>query len=230
MAKTGNSVPTQSSSSALVVRGPAGQRVLPANTEDSTRLAGEIMPPSEPGSPERRDVSRKSRPATLRWPARYPGCVEALKMLTLRPVLATPLPRHHVEPRAVDGSRLVHDRATSERFVVYSPRFVEEFRAGHRAGLWYLRTTNDLGTIPQSMGFTTAGGTVNALRAGVWRVWRARIRNSTALASLSGSGGHERTRAQKSPWLTTGTFYERKNIHDSRWRFGSQAHDRKRAS
>ncbi len=173
MAKTGNPVPTDSSSSALMVRGPAGDRVLPANTEDSTRLAGEIMAPSEPGSPERRDLSRKSRPSTLRWPARYPGCVEALKMLTLRPVLATPLPRHHVEPRAVDGSRLVHDRATSERFVVYSPRFVEEFRAGHRAGLWYLRTTNDLGTAPRSKGFSTAGGAVDALRAGVWRVSRS---------------------------------------------------------
>jgi hypothetical protein len=95
-------------------------------------------------------------------------------MLTLRPVFATPVPRHHVEPRGPDGSRLVHDRATNERFVVYSPRLVHEFRAGHRAGLWYLRPIAELDTTPRSAGFPSAHAAVEALRAGTWRASRSR--------------------------------------------------------
>ncbi len=91
-------------------------------------------------------------------------------MLTLRPVFATPVPRHHVAPRAPDGSRLVHDRATSERFVVYSPRFVYQFKAGHRAGLWYLRSSTDVAATPRSVGFSTASAAVEAVRAGDWRL------------------------------------------------------------
>jgi hypothetical protein len=62
----------------------------------------------------------------------------------------------------------VHDRATSERFVVYSPRFVDEFRAGHHAGLWYLRATTNVGVTPQSAGFPTVRAAVDALRTGQW--------------------------------------------------------------
>ena len=79
-----------------------------------------------------------------RW-LRVPGSRHALSMLTKCPVFATPVPRHHVERRAPDGSRLVMDRATSERFVVYLPRRVAEFGAGHRAGLWYLRSVTEVG-------------------------------------------------------------------------------------
>jgi hypothetical protein len=100
----------------------------------------------------------------------YPGSAEALSMLTLRPVFTTPVPRHHVEPRAADGALLVHDRATSEQFVVYLPRFVHQFRAGHNAGLWYLRPARDLGATPRSTGFRTAQAAVEALRGGVWRL------------------------------------------------------------
>ena len=108
-----------------------------------------------------------------RWPPRYPGSAEALNMLTLRPVFTTPVPRHHVESRAPDGSRLVHDRATSERFVVYSPRFVDQFKAGHRAGLWYLRPSTDVEATPRSVGFPTALAAVEAVRAGEWRLSRS---------------------------------------------------------
>jgi hypothetical protein len=96
-------------------------------------------------------------------------------MLTLRPVFTTPVPRHHVESRAADGSRLVHDRATRERFVVYSPRFVHQFNAGHRAGLWYLRPSTDVEAIPRSVGFATARAAVEAVRAGDWRLSRSRL-------------------------------------------------------
>ena len=36
--------------------------------------------------------SRKSKRARRHWPPRIPGAREALKMLTLRPVFATPVP------------------------------------------------------------------------------------------------------------------------------------------
>ena len=122
----------------------------------------------------------KSKPARPAWPARIPGCTEALTMLALRPVFATPVPRHHVEPRTADGSRLVHDRATSEQFVVYSPRFVDQFRAGHRTGLWYLRAATDVGTKPRSVGFATARAAVLALRTGIWRLSHSRPDHSPA--------------------------------------------------
>jgi hypothetical protein len=61
---------------------------------------------------------------------------------------------------------LVHDRATSDKFVVYSPRFVQQFHAGYHAGLWYLRRVMDRETTPRSVGFPTARAAVEALRAG----------------------------------------------------------------
>jgi hypothetical protein len=94
----------------------------------------------------------------------------ALAMLTLRPVLARSVPRHHVEPKAPDGVLIVHDRATSDQFVIYSPRFVPQFQAGHRAGKWYLRPLTDLGAAPCSPAFPAAGDAVNALRAGRWSI------------------------------------------------------------
>src|SRR5271168_5419431 len=41
----------------------------------------------------------------------YPGSAQALAMLTLLPVFATPVPRLRVEPRAPDGRLIVYDRA-----------------------------------------------------------------------------------------------------------------------
>jgi hypothetical protein len=117
--------------------------------------------------PQKRKASRQRSHRT------YPGSIEMLAMLTLRPVFATPVPRYHVEPRAADGAILVHDRATSEQFVVYLPRFVSQFQAGHQARLWYLRLVTDIGVTPRSAGFPTAHAAVEALRAGVWSVPRA---------------------------------------------------------
>jgi hypothetical protein len=98
----------------------------------------------------------------------FPGSAEALEMLTLAPVFATHLPRYHVEPRAPDGSRLVHDRATRETIVVYTPRFADQFRGGHQAGLWYVRAKSDLRTAPNSSGFASASAAVEALKTGQW--------------------------------------------------------------
>ncbi len=117
---------------------------------------------------------KKSKGARRHWPPRIPGSREALNMLMLRPVFATPVPRHHVEPRGPDGSRLVHDRATNERFVVYSPRLVHEFRAGHHAGLWYLRPIAQRGATPTSAGFPSVRAAVEALHAGNWKASRSR--------------------------------------------------------
>ena len=120
------------------------------------------IPP--PGAiPKSQDLRRRRLPT-------YPGSAEALSMLTLRPVFTTPVPRHHVEPRAADGALVVHDRATSEQFVVYSPRFDYQFRAGHHAGLWYLRPARDVGATPRSTGFRTAQAAVEAIRGGVWKL------------------------------------------------------------
>ena len=89
-------------------------------------------------------------------------------MLTLLPVFATPVPRLHVEPRSPDGRLIVYDRALGERFVVYAPRFVSEFRGGHRAGQWYLRPVSDVGPAPRSLAFSTARAAIEALKAGRW--------------------------------------------------------------
>jgi hypothetical protein len=146
----------------------------PSRSEEASRLPGEIVPPRpEPAGPVTRARHHRSKLAKARWPPRYPGCAEALNMLTLRPVFATPVPRHHVAPKAPDGSRLVYDRATNERFVVYLPRFVNQFRVGHHAGLWYVRRLTDVGATPRSGGFPTARAAVEALRAGLWRPLRS---------------------------------------------------------
>jgi hypothetical protein len=113
-------------------------------------------------------------------PARDPGSAAALKMLTLRPVFVTAVPRHHIEPRTADGSRLVHDRATSELVVVYSPRFIDQFRAGHHAGLWYLRAKADVAATPRSAGFATPGAAIEAVRAGQWGLGRSRVEHERA--------------------------------------------------
>jgi hypothetical protein len=111
---------------------------------------------------------RKGKPPHAGRPPFYAGCAQALTMLTLRPVFVLSVPRLHVEPRAPDGSFIVYDRATGQRLMVYSPRFVSQFRAGHRAGLWYTRPVTDVSAAPQSLGFRTRRAVVEALRAGRW--------------------------------------------------------------
>ena len=86
-------------------------------------------------------------------------------MLTRQPVFAVPVPQIHVGPRAADGSILVDDRASNRRFRVYTPRLNSQFRAGYRAGLWYLRTAGDAEPSPRSPGFPTPDAAVETLRA-----------------------------------------------------------------
>src|SRR5271168_901096 len=98
-------------------------------------LARTTTPAPTPSTPR---VAPAREAKVRRLPA-YPGSAQALAMLTLLPVFATPVPRLHVEPKAPDGRLMVYDRASDKRFVVYTPRFRAQFNDGHRAGLWYVR-------------------------------------------------------------------------------------------
>ena len=105
-----------------------------------------------------------------RGPAPRSSSAHALAMLTRQPVNSVPVPRFHISPRVVDASLLVADRASGEQFQVYTPRFVSQFRAGHRAGLWYVRRTTDLGVAPRSPGYETTRDAVEALRTASWNL------------------------------------------------------------
>jgi hypothetical protein len=104
----------------------------------------------------------------FRRPVARAGSARALAMLMRHPLSSAPVPRHHVEPRVVDGTLIVNDRASDEQFKVYTPRFLSQFRSGHHAGLWYLRPVADAGTTPRSRGFATARDAVEALRDASW--------------------------------------------------------------
>jgi hypothetical protein len=113
-------------------------------------------------SGERTDGDRPNE--RRRGPA-SPSSAHALAMLTRQPVFAVPVPRFHVGPRGADGSMLVDDRASGRRFRVYTPRLNSEFRAGYRAGLWYVRALGDVETAPRSPGFPTSGAAIDMLRS-----------------------------------------------------------------
>jgi hypothetical protein len=85
-------------------------------------------------------------------------------MLARQPVFATPVPQVHIGLRGTDGSILVDDRASDRRFLVYTPRLDSQFRAGYRAGLWYLRAPGDVEPSPRSPGFPTAVAAIDNLR------------------------------------------------------------------
>jgi hypothetical protein len=139
----------------------------------------EIVPPRpEQAAPDAAIRLQKTKATRRSRPRRIPGSADALLMLTKCPVVATPIPRHHVERRGPDGSRIILDRATSEQFVVYSPRLVPEFRAGHHAGLWYLRRASEPGATPSSAGYPSARAAVQALLAGQWRAVRSPSRSA----------------------------------------------------
>jgi len=99
---------------------------------------------------------------------RCPGSLPALAMMTLCPVHTTALPRLHIALRAPNGTLMVYDRAWGEQFLVYSPKFIHQFKAGHRAGFWYLRPATEVRSGPQSLGYATRHTAVEALRAGHW--------------------------------------------------------------
>lgn len=95
--------------------------------------------------------------------------MQAPALLTRQSVFAIALPRLHVKPRWVNGTLMVYDRASDEEFKVYTPRFASQFLAGHRYGLWYLRTAGDVEFAPRSHGFPNPGDAIEALRSGCWR-------------------------------------------------------------
>jgi hypothetical protein len=149
-------------------------RSRPAMTTNMTR------PPQPPqaADPSHQGHSHGSRPSATQ-PGEHPGqdglnrrrrrstnpsSAHALAMLTRQPIFAAPVPRLHLGPRAADGSMLVDDRASDRRFRVYTPRLDSEFRAGYRAGLWYVRTLGDVEPAPRSPGFPTPGAAVDTLR------------------------------------------------------------------
>ena len=55
-----------------------------------------------------------------------------------------------------------------EHLVIYTPRFAQQFHAGHRQGRWYVRPATSVGSGPQSPGFATARAAVEASSAGRW--------------------------------------------------------------
>jgi hypothetical protein len=116
-----------------------------------------------PGHSEIPEQPRNRAPVKTPKQCRCP----MLAMLTLQPGQA-PLPRLHVAWRAPNGNWMVYDRASGEHFVAYSPRFNHQFHAGHRAGLWYLRSATIVESEPQSQGYATARASLDALRAGHW--------------------------------------------------------------
>ncbi len=107
----------------------------------------------------------------------------ALAMLTLLPVHATSVPRVHVEPRQPDGTLRILDRFTGQQLIVYTPRFTQQFRAGHRSGRWYVRPVTHVGVDPMSQSFPTARGAIQGVTAGRW-----------SLRSSSAKGPQEQVR------------------------------------
>jgi hypothetical protein len=134
-----------------------------SQTNETGRQGASCVPGSKSSQPGERPSERK--PGERRKMPTNPSSASALAMLTRQPVFAVPVPQIHVGPRAADGSILVDDRASSRRFRVYTPRLNSQFRAGYRAGLWYLRTAGDAEPSPRSPGFPTPDAAVETLRA-----------------------------------------------------------------
>ncbi len=135
-------------------------QLLPSN--ETGRPSVPFVPHPEASQPGERPGGKK--PEERRGKATNPSSAQALAMLTRQPIFAVSLPQIHIGPRAADGSRLVDDRATNRRFRVYTPRLDAQFRAGYRAGLWYLRDAGDDEHTPRSPGFPTPSAAVDMLR------------------------------------------------------------------
>jgi hypothetical protein len=131
----------------------------------ATTTEGKPTPSAASGS-QKHDQTERRRPRV------YPNCANAIALLTAHPVFASPVPRFHVQPRLPTGTLIVYDRSSNEHIQVYSPRFAYQFRAGYRAGQWYLRRMHDVATAPRSAGFRTARDAIAALEAGLWRIAR----------------------------------------------------------
>jgi hypothetical protein len=134
-----------------------------SQTNEAGRQGASCVPSREASQPGERPSERK--PGERRKMAKNPSSASALAMLTRQPIFAASMPQIHVGPRAADGSILVDDRASNRRFRVYTPRLNSQFRAGYRAGLWYLRSAGDADPSPRSTGFPTPSAAVDTLRA-----------------------------------------------------------------
>jgi hypothetical protein len=97
-----------------------------------------------------------------------PTSARDLAMLRTAPLGGFAPPRLHVEPRQADGGLRVLDRPSGTHVLVYTPRLASQFRAGHRAGRWYVRSLTHVGGAPQSLDFDTARAAVEAVGRGAW--------------------------------------------------------------
>jgi len=91
-----------------------------------------------------------------------------MAMLRLAPLDAFALPRLHVEPRQAAGGLRVFDRPSGAYVLVYTPSYSSQFRSGHRAGRWYVRSITHVGGRPQSLAFDNAREAVEAVGRGAW--------------------------------------------------------------
>lgn len=138
----------------------------PAQPSTTTGTGGTGDPPaSRPGGHRNDEPAGRRGASQRRRKAIDPSSAQALAMLTRQPISAAPIPRVHVGKRSADGSILVDDRALDRRFLVYTPRLESQFRAGYRAGLWYVRTPGDAEPSPRSPGFPDPVAAIDRLRS-----------------------------------------------------------------
>ena len=117
------------------------------------------------GESAERDGSSRIRRTRLGQIPIDPGSAHAL--VSSRRAIPGWAPRIHLGRRAADGSIAALDRATGERFVVYTPRFSAQFAAGARPFSWYVRALAAAGEA--SLAFPTARAALEALERGTWR-------------------------------------------------------------
>ncbi len=95
---------------------------------------------------------------------------QSLRMLSLLPVGGTTVPRLHMERDKPNGMLRVLDRFTGQQLIVYTPRFTQQFRAGHRSGQWYVRPDSYIGATPLSQCFTTPKNAIKGVTTGHWNL------------------------------------------------------------
>jgi hypothetical protein len=93
-----------------------------------------------------------------------------MAMFTWLPIDAAALPRVHVEPRRPDGTLRLLDRFTGQQLIVYTPRYTQQFRAGHLFKHWYIRPLTHVGIEPVSQGYPTARAAVEDVTTGCWSI------------------------------------------------------------
>ncbi len=124
--------------------------------------------PAGGGLAEAPSIGPKPSSRQLQAGRRSIAVSQALAMLRLLPVHATSVPRVHIGPRQPDGTLRILDRFTGQQLIVYTPRFAQQFRAGHCSGRWYVRPVTHVGTGPVSGSYSTARAAIEAVTAGYW--------------------------------------------------------------